>query len=362
MTYLIVDAHEDLAWNMLNFKRDYTRSTLETRQLEAGGAAPAQNGDTLLGWPEYQRGNVAIVFGTIYLAPRRAALGAWDTQAYLNVEQARRNAMAQMDAYHRLTDEHPDQFRLIVSRTQLESHLALWQQPGSVANRPVGLVILMENAEGVRAPDELAEWWERGLRIIGPAWVGTRYGGGTDEPGPLTKDGYALLNVMGELGFTLDISHFDRQAALQAIGHYPGPIIASHANPLKLLKSSGSNRHLSDDVIDGLFERNGVVGVIPYNPFLKPSWVERDGRQAVSLESILDQIDYYCQRAGDARHVGFGSDFDGGFGLQRVPAEIDSIADLQKIAPILEGRGYNSEDIAAIFGGNWLTTLRGALP
>ena len=80
------------------------------------------------------------------------------------------------------------------------------------------------------------------------------------------------------------------------------------------------------------------------------------------MQLILDHIDYCCQRAGDARHVGFGSDFDGGFGLQRIPDGIDSIADLQKLAPILEGRGYNSDDIAAIFGGNWLAYLRRALP
>jgi membrane dipeptidase len=356
MTYLIVDAHEDLAWNVLNFKRDYTRSVLETRRLEVDGVAPSQNGDTLLGWPEYQQGNVAIVFSTLFISPVRAALGAWDTQAYTSLDQARRNALTQMDVYRRLADEHPEQFRILRSRADLESHLT------PAASRPLGLVILMENAEGVRVPDELAEWWELGLRIIGPAWSGTRFCGGTHEPGPLTKDGYILLDAMAEIGFTLDISHMDRTAALQALNHYPGPIIASHANPLRMLKGSESNRHLSDDVIDALFERDGVVGVVPYNSFLKPGWVERDGRQSVSLQLVADKMDYYCQRAGDARHVGLGSDFDGGFGLQRVPAEIDSIADLQKLGPVLEERGYNSDDIAAIFGGNWIEYLRRALP
>lgn len=362
MAYLIVDAHEDIAWNMLNFKRNYTRSALETRRLEAGHPAPTQNGDSLLGWPEYQQGNVGIIFSTLFISPARAAMGEWDTQAYIHFDQARRNAMSQMDAYRRLTDEHPDRFCLLGSRAQLESHLMIWEEPGDVASRPVGLVILMENAEGVRNPDELVEWWELGLRIIGPAWSGTRYCGGTHEPGPLTKDGYVLLDAMAEIGFTLDLSHMDRPAALQALNHYPGPVIASHANPLKMLKGSDSNRHLSDDVINGIFERDGVVGVVPYNSFLKLGWTERDGRQTVSMDLIVDQIDYYCQRAGDARHVGFGSDFDGGFGLQRIPNGMDSIADLQKLAPILEGRGYNSNDIAAIFGGNWLAYLRRALP
>jgi membrane dipeptidase len=362
MSYLIVDAHEDLAWNMLSFGRDYVRSALETRSLEAGGPFPQYNGDTLLGWPEYQQGKVALVFGTLFVSPSRCALGEWDTQVYTNFDEARQRTLAQIAAYQRLVDQHPDKFRLICTRGDLEDHLALWDKPAGEAGHPVGLVITMENAEGVRAPEELSEWWNFGLRIIGPAWAGTRFCGGTRDPGPLTKDGYALLEVMAELGFILDLSHMDREAALQALDTFPGPIIASHANPLVMLKGSASNRHLTDEVIDGIFERGGVIGVVPYNVFLKFGWTPKDNRQAVSIKAIADYIDYYCQRAGNARRVGIGSDFDGGFGLQHVPAGIDSIADLQKLAPILESRGYKPDDIAAIFGGNWIESLHNALP
>jgi membrane dipeptidase len=363
MTYLIVDAHEDLAWNVLVFGRDYTHSVLETRRLEAGGPAPRHNGDTLLGWPEYQQGNVALVFSTLFTSPVRRALGEWDTQAYTTFDQARRHALAQLAVYQRLTDEHPDMFRLIRSRGDLKSHLALWAEPATPEDgHPVGLVILMENAEGIRAPEELNEWWELGLRIIAPAWAGTRFCGGTRDPGPLTKDGYALLEAMADIGFILDLSHMDRQAALQALDTYPGAIIASHANPIAMLAGSTSNRHLSNDVADGLFERGGVIGVVPYNIFLKSGWTHGDGRQAVPVQVIADHIDYCCQRAGNARHVGFGSDFDGGFGLQHVPVGIESVADLQKLAPILEARGYSPDDVAAIFGGNWTETLQRALP
>jgi len=58
---LIVDAHEDLAWNMLTFGRDYTLPVAKTRQCEQGSETPKRNGDTLLGWPEYQRGQVGII-------------------------------------------------------------------------------------------------------------------------------------------------------------------------------------------------------------------------------------------------------------------------------------------------------------
>ncbi len=226
----------------------------------------------------------------------------------------------------------------------------------------------MEGAEGVPEPAELEAWWERGVRLIGPAWAGTRFCGGTGEPGPLTPAGYALLETMAEFGFTLDLSHMDEQAVLQALDAYPGAIVATHANAAALLKEAGfadgklSNRFLSDRVLHGLLERDGIVGVVPYNRFLVRSWTPADGRQAVTLQHVAAQVDYICQIAGDAQHAGIGSDFDGGFGLQATPAEINTVADLKRLAPILAEKGYTDSDITAILGGNWLSLLRKILP
>jgi membrane dipeptidase len=226
----------------------------------------------------------------------------------------------------------------------------------------VGLVILMEGAEGVRSPEELSEWWELGVRIIGPAWAGTRFCGGTGEPGPLTGEGFELLEAMAQLGFGLDISHMDEQAVLQALEAYPGTIIASHSNAAALLKGIDSNRHLSNQVIDGLLERDGVIGTVINNGFLKPGWRSKDSRHLVSLQDVAAHIDYVCQRAGDPYHAGIGSDFDGGYGWQSTPAEIDTIADLLKLVPLLAEKGYQEEDIEAIFGKNWLDRLNRILP
>lgn len=358
---LIVDAHEDLAWNILTFDRDYSLAAVETRQRERGMSAPTHNGDTLLGWPDYLRGEIAVVFSTLFAAPARRQLGEWDTQSYTTTEQANKVYRDQLDAYYRLTDDHPDKFRLILKRADLDEVLSHWQKP-DVDEHPVGLVILMENAECVRTPGELAEWFELGVRIIGPAWAGTRFCGGTLEPGPLTSEGYALLDGMADLGFVLDLSHMDEKAALQALDTYPDAIIASHSNAKALLKDTESNRFLSDDVIRGLIERNSIIGIIPYNRFLDPNWKSSDSRQAIPLELVVSQIDYICQLAGSAQHVALGSDFDGGFGLQSVPAEIESVADLQKLAPLLAQKGYTNNDITAIMGENWLSLLRRTLP
>jgi membrane dipeptidase len=358
---LIVDAHEDLAWNMLTFGRDYTLSAAETRRREQGSEAPKQNGDTLLGWPEYQRGQVGLVFSTLFVAPARRRLGEWDSQIYRDFSEANARYRAQLESYHRLVDRHPDRFRLVQTRTDMQDVLNQWKQP-STEEHPVGLVVLMEGAEGVLEPAELAFWWQAGVRLIGPAWIGTRYCGGTREPGPLTPEGYALLDGMAEHGFVLDISHMDEQAAQQALDYYPQAVVATHANAMALLKGLDTNRHLSDQVIRQLVARGGVIGVVPTNAFLKPGWREGDPRQEVTLQHVVAQIDYMCQLAGDAHHVGLGSDFDGGFGLQSVPLEIDNIADLQKLAPLLAEKGYTDAHLAAIFGENWISLLKRTLP
>src|SRR4051812_40457913 len=112
---LIVDAHEDLAWNALTFGRDYTRSALETRRLERNGLAPQQNGNTMLGLPEYLAGQVAVIFATLFAAPARKAEAGWDSQTYRDAEDAFRVANTQLDYYQRLADDNP-QFSLIGGR------------------------------------------------------------------------------------------------------------------------------------------------------------------------------------------------------------------------------------------------------
>ena len=369
---LIVDAHQDLAWNMLSFQRDYTRSVAETRRIEAGGSTPKVNGDALLGWPEYQKGCVGLLFASLFATPARHCVGPWEhALCYTDSLQARHLYRSQLDVYKRLSNDHPEKFELVTSRTGLEGLLAGWQHckegigPDDAAAHStsrVGLVVSMEGADCIRDPGELEEWWHQGVRLIGPAWSGNQFCGGTREPGPLSAQGIAMLEHMGNLGFGLDLTHMDEQAVMQALDIYPGSLLASHSNAVALLKDYPDNRHLSDRVIDGILERDGIIGIVPFNQFLKPGWRIGDRREEVNLEWVVAQIDYICQKAGDARHVGLGTDFDGGFGWQSVPMEIDSIADLSMLAPLLMEKGYSTDEIVSVLGYNWVSLLKRILP
>lgn len=362
---LIIDAHEDIAWNIVNMNRDYGTSALATRVAEKDTPIPAYNGNTLLGWPEYVQGKVGLVFGTLYCSPRRLDNGKYPVDVYDTPQEAHDCYRRNLDAYNRLVDEQPDKFRLVLSRPDLERHWTDWQafERGEFETAPpVGIVLLMEGAEGVREPAEVEQWAEWGVRLIGPAWAGNRYCGGTREPGPLTSLGLELLDRMADLGLILDISHMDHESARESLDTYPGQVIASHANAEALIRDIPINRHLKDETIRQLIERDGVMGIVPLNGFLDWGWRDRGGRAEMHIDLMTDQIDYICQIAGNTRHVAIGTDFDGGFGVESVPQEFDTIADLPKLGPQLEKKGYNQEDIARIFNGNWLRILKKNLP
>jgi membrane dipeptidase len=361
---LIVDAHADIAYNMLEYGRNYTRPAAETRRLEAGTRAVQENGDTLLGWREYQRGQVAVIFATLFALPVRFKKYEAETQVYKNFDEAHRLYRAQLDVYHRMTEAAPDKFRLTASNRDLDLILDHWAaSTPEETGHPIGMVVLMEGAEAVRHPSELGEWHGRGVRLIGPAWVGTRYCGGWREPGPLTDDGRRLLAAMSDFNFILDLSHMDERAAVEALDFYEGPIVATHANCAALLPNSNSNRHLSDRVIEGIIERDGVMGIVPFNNYLKAGWTKEGGsRDEVSLQDVVNHMDHVCQIAGDSLHAGIGTDFDGGFGVQSVPTGIDTIADLQNLVSLLQARGYSEADVENIFNANWLTRLKQHLP
>jgi membrane dipeptidase len=97
---------------------------------------------------------------------------------------------------------------------------------------------------------------------------------------------------------------------------------------------------------------------------LKTGWSRKSGsrREEVPLDVYVAHLDHVCQLAGSSLHSGIGSDFDGGFGLQSVPPEIDTVADLQKVTHLLVQRGYSATDAENILGLNWLRLLRGSLP
>lgn len=349
--HLIVDGHEDIAMGVLAEGRNYLLSAHEIRAREAEAGFENPNGVCMLGLTDWLEARIAVIVATVIAIPREHANPG--ELSYPTLDGAHEQGLAHVDLYRRWSEDCP-QIELVTDSRGLEEVLASWSGDAPESERKVGLVLLMESAEPIRDPTEVAAWAERGLRMIGPAWQANRYTGDTNDGGPLTPLGRELLKEMGRLELTLDLTHMSERAALEALESYEGPIVATHANSRRTVDTP---RLLSDRLIEGIVERDGVIGVLPVNWALVPGWSADDGKEAVKLEAVVDAIDAVCQIAGDARCIGIGTDFDGGLGSETAPAELDTIADLPKLATALAARGFAEADVAGIMGGNWLAFL-----
>ena len=353
---VLVDGHEDLSMAALGEGRNYLTSARAIRAEERAAGHANPNGICMLGLADWLAGRVAVIVATVQTIPRPLANPG--EMSYATIEGAHLQALAHVDLYRRWTQVSP-QIELVTTERKLDAVVDTWRGESQDDHRRVGLVLLMENAEPVREPSEVAFWVEQGIRLIGPIWHANRYGGDTDEGGPLTPLGRQLLAEMQELKLALDLTHMSDEAALEALETYEGAVFASHAHSRRTVAKP---RLLADPVIEGVVARGGLVGVLPLNWALDAEWHPSDGKQAVTLDAVADAIEHVCEIAGDAKHVGIGSDFDGGQGAEQAPAELDTIADLPKLATALRRRGFGDDDVAAVMGENWLRFLRAQLP
>lgn len=153
----------------------------------------------------------------------------------------------------------------------------------------------------------------------------------------------------------LDVSHLAEEAFWEALERHRGPTVASHANARALVDT---DRQLSDAMLDALAERDGLVGLVLADKFLRAGGNRAlgPGEAPVSLDDVARQAQHLAGRVGWPR-LGVGSDFDGGFGRQETPVELDRGADFTRL-----GDAVPAEHREGFLGGNWARFLRRALP
>jgi len=352
---LIIDAHQDIGWNWLEFGRDPALSAEEGRAAEDDSIVRLI-GERTTGLPNNIAGGVGIVFSTIFVMPERDALPGQREVVYSAPSQAHELGMAQVEAYRNWADES-EQVQIIETKADLVSVLRTWDAAADADSRKVGLVLLMEGADPIRQPDEVSLWWDAGVRLVGPAWHRTQYAGGTSEPGGLTDIGFDLVREMQATGMVLDTAHLAEEAFFDAMDSFDGMVVYTHGNSRKFLPT---DRGISDEMILRLAERDGVIGIALFNFFLDPEW--RFGGDRLPIDAVADSIDYIVQLTGSTDHVALGTDMDGGLGLNAIPQGINTTADLPLIRESLAERGYRDADLDAVMSGNWLRVLSKALP
>jgi len=350
---LIFDAHLDLAMNAMEWNRDLTWSVGDIRAKEKGMTDKPDRGKNTVSLGAMRRGNIGLCMATqiARYVKKENELPGWNSP-----HQAWAQTQGQLAWYRAM--EAIGEMVQITNLAELNNHLDLWNSLDNSKN-PIGYILSLEGADSIITIDHLEKSYEQGLRAIGPAHYGPgTYAHGTNSIGGIGRKGKELLKEIARLNIILDTTHLCDESFWETMKAYQGPLWASHNNCRALVNHT---RQFSDEQFNELIRRDAVIGVALDAWMMVPNWVKRESTpesMGLTLESMVDHIDHICQLAGNALHVGIGTDLDGGFGREQSPADINTIADLQKLPDLLHTRGYNTEDVENIMHANFIRFLR----
>lgn len=349
----IIDAHLDLSMNAMEWNRDLRNDVVTLRLLEQGMTDKPDRAKATVSFPDLRKGNIGIVVATQiarFVKPESKIPG-WNSP-----EQAWAQAQAQVSWYKCM--EEAGELTQITDKQSLQKQLDLWNDGTANDKKPIGYILSLEGADSIVDISYLEKAYNYGLRAIGPAHYGPgRYANGTDATGKMNANGLELLKEMERLNIILDATHLCDDAFWQALDHYNGPVWASHNNCRSIVNH---NRQYSDDQIKELINRGAVIGGALDAWMLVSNWqrgVSTPIDMKCNLEVVFKHMDHICQLAGNANHIGIGSDLDGAFGTEQSPYDLNTIADLQKLVTIFRNHGYSEENLKNIFHQNWINFL-----
>lgn len=326
------DGHLDLAYLAVN-----------GRDMRAAVTDEAPHALTLA---SLRDGGVRVALGTIFT--EHGGDPAKDRAAYLDsadLEGAHRAGALQLDWYEAM--ERAGEIAIVRTRGDLVRAAA--------GDGPLGVVILMECADPIRSPDEVAWWHAHGLRVVGMSWGhGSRYAGGNARAGGLTAVGRRFVEALDACGILHDASHLSRAAFDDLLAATDARVIASHSNAQALL--ADSERHITDAQIAAIRARDGWIGLNLYGRFLAAD------RRATIHDAVAHTM--HVARIAGADRVGLGSDLDGGFGREALPVEIQSTRHYPMLLDALDAAGFAAlgGTRAGFAHANLLRVLEAALP
>ncbi|MFS0674044.1 dipeptidase [Ornithinibacillus sp. 179-J 7C1 HS] len=269
----IIDTHCDALLKMHQSKRqNFSKSTLPFNN------SPELN--TNLGF--LKKGDVKVQFFAIFIMPD------------IPMEEKWQHALEQIDIF----------YTEILGKNPEMKHIKRWQDIKELKDEEIGAVLSLEGADAFG--NDLAKLrllYRLGVLSIGLTWNNANLcadGVGESRGAGLTEFGKEVVKLNNERGVLTDVSHLSIKAFWDVIelAKYP---IASHSNAYALCENP---RNLNDEQIKAMFERNGMIDVVFWPPF-----ITHEGQNA-TIDDLIRHIDYMCELGG-VKNIGFGSDFDG---------------------------------------------------
>lgn len=165
----------------------------------------------------------------------------------------------------------------------------------------------------------------------------------------LKEFGIEFIREMEELGMIIDVSHLSDSGIEDVLRHTKKPFVASHSNSRVLCNHQ---RNLTDGLIKQMANRDCVIGINYYPPFLEKQASQETSKEEASkgsINSIISHIKHIIN-VGGSNCIGLGSDFDGIPGHE----ELKDASYLPKLAQALEDCGLSNKTIEKIFYKNIL--------
>lgn len=324
-------------------------------------------------FPRMKEGGMDAMFFAVYTSQ-----GPRTDEGYA---EAKRNALNQFKLIHDALKAHPEQAEL--ATTPADAYRI--EKAGKRA-----IFIGMENGYPVGNDLSLLKtYYDLGCRYITLTHFANNLIGdsSTDPDGPLygglSDFGKQVVLEMNRLGILIDVSHVADSTFYDVLALSKAPVIASHSNARALCNFP---RNMTDDMIRAIAAKGGVVQVNFVSDYLRqPSEAFRAAKTKIrmarvgkvmtpeletrlqaqsdslakvfaperaSLSDIANHIDHIVKIAG-INHVGIGSDFDGGGGVNG----LEDVSEIENLTAELMRRGYSEKDMAKIWSGNLLRVL-----
>ncbi|GAB3688392.1 dipeptidase [Spirosoma flavus] len=341
--------------------------------FDVGTVHDTKRDGSQIDFPRMKQGGMDAMFFAVYTSqgPRTDSGHA----------DAKRNAMNQFSLIHQALKKHADKAELATSPADAYRIQKLGKR---------AVFVGMENGYPIGNDLSLLKtYYDLGCRYITLTHFANNLIGdsSTDPDGPmyggLSDFGKKVVPEMNRLGILIDVSHVADSTFYDALALSKAPVIASHSNCRALCDFP---RNMTDDMIKAIAAKGGVVQVNFVSDYLKkPSDAHRAAKTKIrmsrvgkvpsadmeariaamsdsvskayaseraSLSDIADHIDHIVKIAG-IDHVGIGSDFDGGGGVNG----LEDVSEIENLTVELVRRKYSEADIAKIWGGNLLRVL-----
>lgn len=113
----------------------------------------------------------------------------------------------------------------------------------------------------------------------------------------VTEEGVEIIKFMNEAKMIIDVSHANVNTVDNILDISTKPVIASHSNVYSLCEHP---RNLTDEQIDNIVKKGGVIGITAVKGFVNP--------KEPTVKEMVKHIEYLRQK-NYINHIGLGFDF-----------------------------------------------------